>query len=260
MNLSYSTLQCRFSCAYPGLNMIPNQYKAQQLTNVLSELQSNQVNGALYLKSEINSEGKKRFRVLVWKNGRIVYGGLNVPNNQDFAKMLGQKLNRSWIDTAIKVAIEKATNKTSLRELLQLLVSMRLFTWEQIETVVHAQIVSTVEQVLPYSGQFKFDSTAEFSIGRGLEWSKLMLDLTHRQSQWSAFAPLIPSMEAVPHLQANTLQTITDPIVFRHLEKWVDGERSLVDIAEDLDRDPLSLAQSYRDWVQAGWVAFNSFP
>jgi twitching motility two-component system response regulator PilG len=237
--------------------MIPNQYKAQQLTNLFSELQSDQFSGSLHLKAEINLEGKKRFRVLVWKNGRIVYGGLNVPSNQEFAKMLGQKLNRHWIDTAIKLAMEKATTKTSIRELLELLVSMRLFTWEQIETIVHTQIVLTVEQVLPYAGQFKFDSTAEFNICRGLEFSKLMLDLTRRQEQWSAFAPLIPSMEAVPHLQANTLQTITDPTVFRHLHEWVDGQRSLVDIAEELDKDPLSLAQSYVDWVQAGWVAIN---
>lgn len=64
-------------------------------------------------------------------------------------------------------------------------------------------------------------------------------------------------MEAVPHLQANALQKITDPTVHKHLQEVINGQRSLVDIAEGLDKDPLSVAQSYLHWVQAGWIGFE---
>lgn len=238
--------------------MLEKQYQAQQLPKLLEELQSQQASGTLYLDAEINPQRKKSSRVLVWQDGRIMYGGIKLPNARDFAKMMGQKLKRGdLIDTAINLAMQKATNQTSVRELLELLVKMRLFTWEQIESVVHTQVVLTLEQVLPHAGQFQFDSTAEFNICRGWELSKLMLDVTRRAEQWSTLFPLIPSQSAVAHLQANALEKISDPAVLRHLQESVDGQRSLVDIAETLDKDPLSVAQSYMHWVQAGWVTFE---
>ena len=187
-----------------------------------------------------------------------MYGGLNIPNNQEFTKMLGQKLKRGdLIDAAINLAMQKVTDQTSVRELLELLVRMRLFTWEQIESIVHTSVVLTLEQVLPHAGQFQFDAKAEFNVCRGLQLSQVMQDVARRQQQWSALAPLIPSPEAVPLLQANALETISDPAVRNYLQESVDGQRSLVDIAEILDKDPLSVAQSYLHWVQAGWVAFQ---
>jgi twitching motility two-component system response regulator PilG len=81
-----------------------------------------------------------------------------------------------------------------------------------------------------------------------------MLDITHRQEKWSDLKSLIPSPDVVPELQVNTLETITDSAVRKHLKKWVDGQRSLVDIAEGLNQDPLKVAKSYFQWIQAGWV------
>ncbi len=237
--------------------MTINKYQSQQLTTLLSDLQSQKVSGTLYLDAEINPERKQRHRVLVWKDGQIIYGGLKLPTNQDLPKKLGQKFNQEWSDSAIDFVMEKATTETSIREILELLVKMRLFTWEQIETVVHTQVVLTLQLVLPYAGEFQFDSTNQFDLGLGWDWSKLMLDVTRYQEKWSALIPLIPSMEAVPHLQTNALETITDRSVRKHLQKWVDGERSLVDIAEGLDKDPLKVAKSYRLWVEAGWVVIE---
>jgi twitching motility two-component system response regulator PilG len=240
------------------INLTHNQYKIQQLATLLEDLHSKGVSGILYLNAEINPQRKKRSRVLGWKNGRIVYGGLNIPSSQEFAKMLGQKFKRGdLIDTAINLAMQKATDRTSARELLELLVKMRLFTWDQIESIVHISIVLTLEQVLPHAGQSQFDSTTEFNVCRGFELSQAMQDVIRRQEEWSALASLIPSMEAVPHFPANALPTISDPAVRQHLHESVDGQRSLVNIAERLDKDPLSLAQSYLHWVQAGWVVFQ---
>jgi twitching motility two-component system response regulator PilG len=50
--------------------------------------------------------------------------------------------------------MQKVTTQTSIWEFLELLVKMRLFSWEQIETIVHTQVVLTLEQVLPHAGQF----------------------------------------------------------------------------------------------------------
>lgn len=237
--------------------MTQNQYQAQKLTILLEALQNRQASGILYLEAEIAPERQKRTRVLAWKDGRIVYAGKNVPDAPHFVKMLEKKLNREWVDSAVAFAMRQPTTQTSIRALLVRLVEMQLFTWEQIESVVHTQVVLTLEQVLPHPGQFQFDSKADISICRGMELSKLILDVAQRQDRWFSLRPVIPSMEAVPHLQANALERITDPAVRGHLQEAVDGHRSLADIAEALDKDPLSIAQSYMHWVQAGWVAIE---
>ncbi len=231
--------------------MAQKRYQAQQLHTILKALQSKEVSGTLYLDAELNLERKQRSRVLVWQDGRIVYGGIKVPDAQSCFKMLEQKLNQEGVASAVSLAMQQE-KMTSTGALLEQLVEMQLLTWEQIETVVYTQIVLTLEQVLPHAGQFQFDSTAQFKICRGFKLSKLMLGVAQRQERWFSLRPLIPSMEAVPDFQANALETITDPAVRKHLQKWVDGQRSLADIAERLNKDPMSLAKSYLHLVKAG--------
>ncbi len=132
--------------------MIQNRYQAQEIGSLLANLQTQSFSGIVYINAEINSQQKKRNRLLAWKNGQIVYGGSNLPSQQEFTQMLGQKLKRESIETAITVATQRTTTQTSIREFLEFFVKMRLFTWEQIESLVHHQIVLTLEQVSPHTG------------------------------------------------------------------------------------------------------------
>lgn len=236
--------------------MTQNQYQAQQLVNLLEALQNKQASGALYLDCEINSTQKLRNRVLIWKDGRIMYGGSTIPEPKSLAKTLEQKLSREWVSSAVAFAIRQTTDQTSIREMLERLVEMQVFSWEQIETVVYNQLVLTLEQVLPYAGKFRFDNNIQFNFCRGIELSRLMIDISQRQEQWFDLKPFIPSMDAVPQLKEK-VETITDQNVRNHLHKWVDGQRSLVDIAEELNKDPLSIAKPYMHWVQSGWVVIE---
>jgi twitching motility two-component system response regulator PilG len=134
-----------------------------------------------------------------------------------------------------------------------------VFKWQEIETAVHAQVVQILEQAMPHPGQLQLDSTVEFDLsygedGHGLDWSKLMQDVTKRQQEWSTLAPVIPSMYAVPQRPSSGLQMVTDSEVQQHLRQWADGERSLIDIAEVLGEDPLQMARSYTAWAVSGWV------
>lgn len=238
--------------------MSQTQYQNQQLTSIIEGLLSKQTTGVLYVDADINLQPKKRTRILVLRDGQIVYGGINLPNNHQFAQDLGRKLNHEWTDSAISLATQKATNSTSVRSLLDLLVKMRLFNWQQIEALMHAQAVLTLEQILPHAGSYRLDNAIDFDLtygepARGLDWSKLMQEISRRQKQWSTFVPTITSMDAVPYLQANA-DKIANPAVRKHLEQWADGKRSLIDIAEGLNKDPLQIAQSYLPWLQAGWV------
>ncbi|MCX7592642.1 MAG: response regulator, partial [Fischerella sp.] len=166
-----------------------------------------------------------------------------------------------WADTAIKYAMQKLQNQSSFRELLEQIVRIRVFKWEEIESVVHTQVVQVLEQTLPYPGRLELDSAVECDLsygkeGHGLDWYRLILDVAHRRQQWATLAPAVPSMEAVPQLSAIGRQAVTNSKV-QHLHKLIDGERSLIEIAEQLDQDPLEVARLYMTWVRPGWVTFG---
>ncbi len=236
------------------------QYESGQLRNLLEDLQGERTTGSVYIDTIANPDRKPRSRVLVLNNGGIVYGGLRIPdNNQEFVRMIGIKSSYSWAEAAIKYTAQKLQNSSSFRELLEQIVRIRVFKWEDIETVVHAQVVQLLEQALSHSGQLRLDFTTEFDLcygkdGHSLDWSQLMQDVTYRQQEWAALAPVVPSMDAVPRLSARGLLAVTDREVKQHLEESVDGVRSLVDIAEQLGEDPLQLARSYVAWAVSGWV------
>jgi hypothetical protein len=44
----------------------------------------------------------------------------------------------------------------------------------------------------------------------------------------------------------------------KHIEQWVDGVRSLVDIAEGLDKDPLQIAKIYINWIRTNLLVFKT--
>jgi twitching motility two-component system response regulator PilG len=196
-------------------------------------------------------------------NGEIVYGGLKIPaNNEEFVRTMGNKFNHGLIEPAIKYARVKLENSSSFRELSERIVRMRVFKWEEIETAVHAQVVQVIEQALPYPGQLRLDSTVEFDLSYGkdghrLDWSRVRQDVMARQQEWAALAPIVPSMEAVPRLLPSGLAAVTDSKVQQHLGQWVNGVRSLIDIAEQLGQDPLELARSYMAWAVSGWVTLQ---
>src|SRR5919202_4771563 len=132
------------------------QYQAGQLSNLLGNLQGDRFSGAVYIETIVNPERKPRSRVLVLNNGDIVCGGLRIPdNNQEFVRMIGIKSSYSWADAAIKYTVQKLQNPSSFRELLEQIVRIRVFKWEDIETTVHTQVVQVLEQALPHPGQLK---------------------------------------------------------------------------------------------------------
>lgn len=236
------------------------EYEAGQLSNVLGDLKWASASGAVYIHTTVNPNYKPKSCVLVLKNGEIVYAGSSIPNNnEEFARMIGIKCNHGLAETAIRYTAQRLRNPSSLRELLERIVRIRVFKWEEIETTIHAQVVQILEQALPHSGKLQLDSTVEFDLsygedGHGLDWSKLMQDVAKRQQEWQTLAPVIPSMYAVPRRPSGGLHLVTDSKVQQHLRQWVDGERSLIDIAEVLSEDPLELARSYMAWAVSGWV------
>jgi twitching motility two-component system response regulator PilG len=238
-----------------------SHYQAGQLNNWLEDLQRQFFSGAVYINAAVNLSEQPTTRVLLFKNGLVVYGGLRIRDNQEFASQIGKRLNHSWAETAVKYVAPKLQNPSSFYELLDKIVRIRVFKWEDVENTARTLVVQVLEQTLPYPGQLQLDPTVQCDLGygsdaHGLDWYRIMQEFHHRQQEWTALTPTIPYMEAVPHLSTGGLRIVTDNKVQQHLRQWVDGKRKLVDIAEQSGDDPLALARSYVAWNALGWVWF----
>jgi CheY-like chemotaxis protein len=241
--------------------MQSTRYQLQELTALLKSLETDKFSGALHIKSQINTG--QRSRILIFKVGQIVYGGNKIPQNIDFFQAIGQKLQSKSMKVAIEFAKQKVINPNSFGDFLDIFTKMRLFKWEDLEKLICTQTAIVLEQLLPYPGEIRYDTAIDFDLCygdecKGLDSSLLNLELERRQQEWRSLAPTITSMEMVPCLSPNALENISDLTVRQHLKQWVDGARSLVDIGESLDKDPLQIARSYLTIAQSGWIVFNS--
>ncbi|MEC4816072.1 MAG: response regulator [Scytonema sp. PMC 1069.18] len=237
------------------------RYQAGELRNLLDDLLSQGASGSIYIKANLHPEKKTRSRIAIINRGGIVYGGISLPSNQEFARRLGVKLKHTWADTAVKYVAQKLQNSSSYRELLEHMIRIRVFKWEEIETAIRVQVVQVLEQTLLYPGELEFDANTQIDLcygtdGHGFNWYKLLQEVSDRQREWAALTPFVPSMEATPRL-ITSLREVTDKDAKQHLQSWVDGRRSLIEISEQSDKDSLELAKCYATWVKSNWVAFG---
>ena len=241
------------------------QYQAQQLKIFLESQLKQNISGVLTLETTVSSWQKQCGVILVIYNGALVYADSVIPNNQQLAKSLGDKLQPNFINAALALATEKLTNPQSVRELIERLVKMRIFQWDNVEKHIHKQVVLILERFDAYPGQARWENSSNFDLcfgedRHGLNWTKLKQDLNHRQQSWASLAPTIPSMDAVPCISDSSLLKVSDPRVREHLKRYVDGHRTLVEIADVMGKDPLKVANSYSNWVKSGAVNFDDPP
>ncbi len=241
------------------------QYQAQQLKIFLESQLKHNISGVLTLETTVSSWQKQRRGMLVIYNGALVYADSVIPNNQQLAKSLGDKLQPNFINAALALATEKLTNPQSVRELIEILVKLRIFQWDNVEKHIHNQVVLILERFNAYPGQARWENSSDFDLcfgedRHGLNWTKLKQDLNHRQQRWASLAPTIPSMDAVPYISDSNLLKVSDPRVREHLKRYVNGRRTLVEIANVMGKDPLKVANSYSNWVKSGAVNFDDPP
>jgi CheY-like chemotaxis protein len=246
---------------------IENQFQPEDLNGLMDRLSGSGSSCVLHVNAKVGAQGDLRSRVLIWQDGKLVCGGLSVPDARDFAKSLIKRANPKWTDSTLKTLSKKVANGLSMQSLLNLLFRLRVLNWTQLQDFMRERIILTLEQLIDREVQIdiappssmilfriKYDGGNAF---KGFDINELRLALSDRQSQWRALLPTVPSIEAIPFL-ATSLANIADDKVRQHIEKWIDGKRSLVDLAVQFDRDPLELAQAYCNWTQNGWIEFTN--
>lgn len=238
------------------------QFKAEQLGDAILDLQHSKFCGVAYVEPLSNAPELRRPRVLLFLNGELTYGGLYLPDPHELSQKLGQYFKLQIMDAALQLASKKVKNQSSIRQYLDLYVRLDLFSWQDIEKYICSQIVLTLEQLLPYAGTIKLNTSMPIDLsygddGHGFTWHQVNQDIVQRQRVWASLSPAIVSVNVVPHYIKEAQHTITDPWVQQHIQQWIDGQRTLGEIANQIGRDPLELARSYLHFVQMGWLTFK---
>ena len=245
--------------------MSAKKYTSNQLISILDSLFKKNSNGILSLQTQVDSWQQQRSCILILRKGSVVYGGTQVPQAQELCRRLGETLKPNLIKAALAVAVERATQLNSAAELLDMLVRMRAFTWQEVESLMNTKVLLIIEKFALHPGEAQLNENLDFDLGYGedrhpLNWADLKQELQHRQKIWQGYAPEIPSMDAIPVVNPQQLLPIDNPQVKDHFRKSVDGKSSLLDIAEKMGKDPLKVAKNYLNWVNNGWVSFVESP
>jgi len=252
---------------------LEGKFHNHQLLTLLKKLESIAFSGTVHLNLEseehLNRDEKNERRaekssncILACRNGQLMYAVPCLPDIHSIIDFLEHKLQRQWIAPAVVFASRQLKNPHSTQELIERLISMELFTWGEIEAIFYAQTVIRLEQIWDCAGSFRVEKSLNLELRSAWEISDLLLEMARRKDRWTAIKPMVASMNLIPHLSsdfecANAECANVPASVKKHLTEWVDGKRSLDDIAQCLDKDPLQIAQSYAKWVKEKWVTFQ---
>lgn len=241
--------------------MSAKKYNSHQLISILDSLFKKNSNGFLSLTTQVAAWQKQRSSILILRNGALVYGGTKIPKASELCQKIGETLKPELIKAALTVAVQRATKPNSAVELLDMLIRMRAFTWQEVEALINTEVLLIIEKFLAHPGeaQWNVNLDLELSYGadqHGLNWSDMQQELKHRQQIWQSYAPQIPSMDAIPVVTSQQLRGINNPQVRDHFRQSVDGKATLLDIAEKMGKDPLKVGKNYLTWVNNGWVSF----
>ena len=234
------------------------KYQAGHLKKNLNDLREQRVTGLVKISTTAPIHQRTAFLVL--KNGEPTYCNTVIPTPEAFVAELGQRLERDWIESSLRVALEQCKPEPSVSEVLEIITRLRILRWEEIETLVYMDTILRLEQLMALPGELTVESNDTFDLGFGrdrhtLQWKRIWTQLSVRKRMWRRMSSSIPSMDAIPKLAVGNLNEVEDIAARQHLKKWVDGRRSLLDIAKHIEEDPLTLGRTYSSWVRVGWIS-----
>jgi CheY-like chemotaxis protein len=237
------------------------KFEAGNLFNALKSYRVDEFTGAVYIKTDKDQYVEQRFLTLSFYKGMITFVDKKLPTTEKIVKLIKKKLNLTEIDSVLNAAAYRVKDQNSIREPLEIIALFGFLDWENFEAAMQHRAIYYLEQVIPYGGVLSSESPIAFDLsygidGHGFKWEKLQHELTLRKEMWNAVAPSISSMDAVPIKGAN-YQAVTSEPLQKHIELWMDGRRSLVEIANAIGQDPLKLAEQYLPWIQKRCIALQ---
>jgi hypothetical protein len=123
-----------------------HQYQPGGLNALLDKLSGAGSSCVLHINAKVESVANLRSRILVWQGGKLAYGGVTIPNAQDFASSLVKRFKPDWADSALGFASKKVNDDSSVQSLLDLLFRLRVLDCSQVQDFLLERTIWTVEQ------------------------------------------------------------------------------------------------------------------
>jgi len=242
--------------------MLQEEYESEQLIGLIESLFDQKYTGILSIEADVSNDKKSRSCDFIFSKGEIIFTNSQTLDKEQFCKRLGSKTSPDAVKAALLVTKQRVSNAESWQEFIDLLIKMRVFTWEDVAKFVLQSIIQDIEVFATYSGKAKYKPVDSFdlfqeNVPKIISWSNVKHKISLRSDQWKRFEPVIPSMDAIPRIVPEKLEKSADSRVKKHLASHVNGQRNLLDIAAKMGKDPLKVAKTYFNWCGDGLIDFE---
>jgi CheY-like chemotaxis protein len=250
---------------FRGIMGLNTAFNAGELRGHLQQLSQIKFSGVLTV-TVTPPRGKVRTNVIALWNGMITYAGENQLGPMEFAEIVAKRLGVSVMDSAKKVAMARAKNPDSVKEVLDLMSRFKLFAWDDLEKQLKLEALWVLEGLLPHAGELDIVEDHPFDLSYGDDHHGFVVEtilamLAKRTELWQALAPDITSSHTVVTAIDENVATISQTVIKNHLQSWICGNhRTIFDIAKQLNKDPLELAKHYRAYIGKGWLVGEVAP
>ncbi|MEO0948030.1 MAG: response regulator [Cyanobacteria bacterium J06641_5] len=124
------------------------EYRTNQLSGSLADLQHDRISGAVYFDA-VDESGVAIQRTLVLREGALVYAGPAIPTPQEFVRELSNYLEIGVIDTVLKFAAKRS----SVQQILATMVQIEVLQWPDIVAGMRKQAIAILKELLTSSGR-----------------------------------------------------------------------------------------------------------
>lgn len=212
----------------------------------------------------IQFEGTEEHEAVQWYisllDGKVVHCGLNTPHCKDFLDIMQRfsGLRKGAMGQHLKMLRSTQLEKQGkqVKKMIRQLVMAGVVTLEDIEKAFKVYILNDFDRYLLHSGHGSAVFTEapdlkDFVPINGFDLNAILLESIRRRVEWTAFKPLIPSLECLLTLPSKTANGVSlQEAQWQTLKGLIQEGKTLTEIAQSMGKDGLLVAKSFVNLIQ----------
>ena len=198
-------------------------------------------------------------------NGQILYSSDRAWSGQKLLEIVGRyvfQTRHAFVKPRFELLMTKAEEgELTPRQLLAEIIEARIADEEQIVKALRTKILTDLDiYLLMGSGEAKFVPTVDVSAQlplAGFEPLSLLAEAKQRRLMWKELKPRVPAMNLVPILDRAMMVKAKIPAgQQQRIEILVKSGNNLDEIAVEMAKDPLEIADMFAKLVRRGMIRF----
>jgi len=198
-------------------------------------------------------------------NGQILYSSDRAWSGQKLLEIVGRyvfQTRHAFVKPRFELLMTKAEEgELTPRQLLAEIIEARIADEEQIVKALRTKILTDLDiYLLMGSGEAKFVPTGDVSAQlplAGFEPLSLLAEAKQRRLMWKELKPRVPAMNLVPTLDRAMMVKAKIPAgQQQRIEILVKSGNNLDEIAVEMAKDPLEIADMFAKLVRRGMIRF----